>query len=174
MMDLVIGAGEKQKVVLVHDIPESASRRIVLAGEGASVEVEEVFVSGGIASALRIEHAAKGTRSNVSSRGVVGKGEQVRAHAKVVIPKGMQGCDTRVVQKFLLLDESAKVDALPAFEIEESDVQASHAAAVAPLDEDAVFYLASRGMDESEARTLLVRGFLRVPSGFEHVVKKWQ
>ena len=51
--------------------------------------------------------------------------------------------------------------AKPELEINASDVKCSHGATVGALDDDAVSYLRCRGIDEAEARRLLVRGFLR-------------
>ena len=76
--------------------------------------------------------------------------------------------------EFLLMDESAKVDVLPGLEIEEQDVIAGHKAAIAPLDEDKLFYLTARGLTESEAKKMIIQGFLRVPGSFAHMVGKWQ
>lgn len=172
--ELVVEAGAKRRLVFIHDSPASAKRVIRLVGEGAHVEIDELFVSGGVQSELVILHEAKSTVSKVRSRGVVDKDQLVKAHARVQVGRGVVGCDTHVAQEFLLLDESAKVDVLPALEIEEQDVIAGHKAAIAPLDENVLFYLTARGMSEADAKKMLVRGFLRVPSDFAHVVGKWQ
>ena len=57
--------------------------------------------------------------------------------------------------------DNAEVYAKPELEIYESDVQCSHGATVGTLDEEAVFFLRSRGLSDEAARALLVRGFLR-------------
>ncbi len=172
--ELIIPSGVTREIVIVHNSPDVARRVIRLAGVGAGIIIEEIFVSGGVASELVIMHEAGSTISKVRSRGVVDKQETVKAHATVQVPNGMNGCSTHVTQEYLLLDDSAKVDVLPALEIEEQDVTAGHKAAIAPLDEDKLFYLAARGLSESEAKKMLIQGFLRVPESFAHVVGKWQ
>ena len=172
--ELVVGRNEKRKVVLVHNTPEIAKRVFRLVGAGAQVEIEELFVSGGVHSEVVIMHEASETTSKVSSRGVVDKDQMVKAHTRVQVPKGVAGCRTHVAQEFLLMADSAKVDALPGLEIEEQDVTAGHKAAIAPLDEDVLFYLKSRGLGELDAKKMLISGFLKVPKNFEHVVGKWQ
>jgi Fe-S cluster assembly protein SufB/Fe-S cluster assembly protein SufD len=63
-------------------------------------------------------------------------------------------------QHILMLDRTAKVDAVPALEIKTNDVKASHAATVTKVSEEDLFYMASRGIGRDEARALYVRGFL--------------
>ena len=59
----------------------------------------------------------------------------------------------------LLLSDDAQVDTKPQLEIFADDVKCSHGATVGQLDDDAVFYLRARGIDEDEARRLLIYGF---------------
>ncbi|MBI4146640.1 SufD family Fe-S cluster assembly protein [Candidatus Woesearchaeota archaeon] len=171
-MELVVPAGVKKKVVLVHHSPESAERVIRLVGEGASVEVEEIFLAGNVSSKLSIVHEAPRTSSRVNSRGIAGS-LPVSAHAKIVVPKHAVLSDTFVSQRFLLLDEQAQVDALPSLEIEADEVKAGHAAALSQLSRDAVFYLTSRGLSDGDARRALVEGFVNLPHGYEHLAR-WQ
>jgi Fe-S cluster assembly protein SufD len=72
-----------------------------------------------------------------------------------------QRTDARQTNKNLLLSEGAKVDTQPQLEILADDVQCSHGAAVGQLQEDALFYLRSRGIGEREAGRILAQGFAR-------------
>jgi Fe-S cluster assembly scaffold protein SufB len=165
MSELVIPAGEKRHLVLIHDSPETARRVIRLAGEGAEVNVDEIFMSGGVQSDLTIIHDALRTKSRVNARGVVGKAQNTISHAKIVIPKHGQLSDSFVEQHFLLLDDGAQAEAIPSLEIEADEVKASHAATISPLDAEKIFYLTSRGMSEAEARKMIIEGFLKLPGG---------
>jgi Fe-S cluster assembly protein SufD len=60
-----------------------------------------------------------------------------------------------------VLSEHAKADAIPNLEIEANDVRCGHAASVGPVDEDAIFYLTSRGIPRAEAERLIVAGFFQ-------------
>lgn len=173
MHELVIPAGEKRHVVLVHDNPESANRTIRLAGEGAEVAVDEIFLTGNVKSNLTIIHDAMRTVSRVNTRGVVGKNQNASAHAKIIIPKHSQLSDSFVSQHFLLLHDSAHVDATPSLEIEADEVKAAHAATMSPLDEEKLFYMTTRGLSLEESRKLMIQGFLKLPKGFEHLEVKW-
>jgi len=170
--ELVIPAGEKKEIVIVHSSPESVKRVIRLAGDGAEVNVEEIFMSSNVQSNLTIIHDAVRTKSRVNTRGIVGKNQNAVSHAKVVIPKHGQLSDTFVSQHFLLLDESAQAEAIPSLEIEADDVKASHAATISPLDPEKIFYMTSKGLSEKEARKLIIQGFLKLPIGYEDLT--WQ
>ena len=61
----------------------------------------------------------------------------------------------------MLLSTDAHADAIPGLEILADDVACTHAAAIAQVDKDQLFYLNSRGLDDSVAKTLVVEGFLQ-------------
>jgi Fe-S cluster assembly protein SufD len=61
----------------------------------------------------------------------------------------------------VVLSEHAKADAIPNLEIENNEVRCGHAASVGPVDEEAVFYLESRGIPRREAERLIVFGFFQ-------------
>ncbi len=70
------------------------------------------------------------------------------------------GTNPYLTQDDLMLDRSAKVDAIPGLEIKTNDVKASHSATVSRVTEEDLFYFGARGIDESEARKMYVLGFL--------------
>jgi len=79
----------------------------------------------------------------------------------VVVHPGAVGTDARQTNKNLLLSDSAEIDTRPRLEIFADDVVCSHGAAVGRIDEDALFYLRSRGIAEELARSLLTYAFAR-------------
>lgn len=170
MSELIVPAGEKRHIVLIHDSPTRVEQVIRLSGEGAEVLVDEFFTSGDVESNLTIIHDAARTKSRINSRGVVGKSQNTVSHARIVIPKSGDLSDSFVEQHFLLLDGSAKVEAIPSLEIEANNVKASHSATMSPIDAEKIFYLTSRGMNESEACKMIIQGFLKLPEGYD----KWQ
>ena len=70
-----------------------------------------------------------------------------------------QKVDAQQQDRNLLLSDQAEADAKPAFWIYADDVRCAHGATCGKLDEMAMFYLRSRGLDERQARTLLTQGF---------------
>ena len=79
---------------------------------------------------------------------------------RIVVAEHAQRTDGHQTCKTLLLSDRAEIDAKPELEIYADDVKCSHGATVGAIDEDALFYLRSRGIPEAAARAILVRSFL--------------
>jgi Fe-S cluster assembly protein SufD len=86
-----------------------------------------------------------------------------RGHAvfngKVFVPKAAQFTNAGQLNRNLLLSPKARVDTKPQLEITADQVKCSHGATVSQLDADEVFYLQSRGLNEANARKLLLDAF---------------
>ena len=79
--------------------------------------------------------------------------------------------DTYLGGHALLLGDSARANVIPGLEIENRNVVAKHLAAVAPIDEDQIFYLNSRGLDRNDAIELIITGILEeIISGYLAVI----
>ena len=59
-----------------------------------------------------------------------------------------------------MLDSASRSDTLPVMDIEASEVDVGHEAKIGRISDEAIFYLTSRGIDEDEARAMIVRGFV--------------
>lgn len=81
------------------------------------------------------------------------------------IEKNASGTDTYFSHHTLLLSQNSSAKTAPFLEIKTDDVKAGHAASVGKVDEDALFYLLSRGLSETEARMMLVQGFFETELG---------
>ena len=79
---------------------------------------------------------------------------------KITVEEGAQKTDAQQSCKTLLLSDQAEMDAKPELRIYADDVKCSHGAAIGALDENMLFYLRARGLEEKDARALLVRGFI--------------
>lgn len=107
----------------------------------------------------RIDHAQPRGTSREYYRGILdGAGRGVFTGRIVVAPGAMR---TDAIQRTdsLLLSPQAQADARPELEIYADDVKCAHGATVGQIDEDSLFYLRSRGLDESHARNLLTWAF---------------
>ncbi|MEH1835596.1 MAG: Fe-S cluster assembly protein SufD [Nostoc sp.] len=86
-----------------------------------------------------------------------------RAHAvfngKVFVPKPAQLTNAAQLNRNLLLSSKARVDTKPQLEITADNVKCAHGATVSQLEDDEIFYLQSRGIDENDARKLLINAF---------------
>jgi Fe-S cluster assembly scaffold protein SufB len=96
----------------------------------------------------------------MTMRGVAEERGHVRCDGLIDIGLGGGQTDTYLTQEVLMLDPTAKVDAIPGLEIKTNDVKASHSATVSRVTGEDLFYFASRGIGEREARRMFVMGFL--------------
>ena len=74
--------------------------------------------------------------------------------------RGAKGADAQQESRVLMLSDRARSDANPILLIEENDVTAGHAASIGQVDPEDMYYLMSRGLDETTAKRLVIRGFL--------------
>lgn len=135
---------------------------VSLDGEGAAAQLDGLFVADGRRHAdnhLRVEHVGPRTTSRTTYRGLADSRGRGVFDARVTVHKGAAGTDARQSSRNLLLSPHAEIDAKPQLEIYTDDVKCSHGATVGRLDEDALFYLRCRGIDEQTARQLLMEAF---------------
>lgn len=97
----------------------------------------------------------------ITITGVAEQQAHVRCNGMIDIGLAGRGTDTFLTEEVLMLDPSARVDAVPGLEIRTNDVKASHSATVSRVSGEDLFYFASRGIDERAARQMFVEGFLR-------------
>lgn len=106
-----------------------------------------------------IHHDTTQTRSHQQIRNVLDGHSRAVFAGRVVVAEGASGTDAQQHNANLLLSDTAQVNMLPQLEIYNDDVKASHGATLGQLDQDGLFYLRSRGIDESHARGLLTFAF---------------
>jgi Fe-S cluster assembly protein SufD len=134
-----------------------------LAGPGS-----EARVTGGYASGpgqhldydTIQEHAAPNTNSDLAFRGVLAARSTAVWRGMIKVDPGAQQTDAFQESRNLLLSPDAHADAIPGLEILADDVRCTHAAAIAQVDKDQLFYLTSRGLDDALAKRLIIEGFL--------------
>ncbi len=108
---------------------------------------------------ILIDHIAPHCRSYQFYKGVMEGAGRGGFYGRVIVRPGAMKTDASQTNKNLLLSESAQVDTRPRLEIFADDVKCAHGAAVGQLDEEAVFYLCSRGIPQKAARGLLTYAF---------------
>jgi len=109
-----------------------------------------------------VDHSQPNCKSRVTYKGAL---QGQKAHTvwvgDVLIRSAAEGTDTYELNRNLLLTDGARADSVPNLEIETGQIQgAGHASASGRFDDEQLFYLQARGIDELEARRLVVRGFL--------------
>ena len=134
-----------------------------LAGEGAEARVTGAYASHGrqhIDFDTTQEHAAPNTTSDLAFRGVLQGRSSAVWKGNIIVDPGAQKTDAFQESRNLLISKRAHADAIPGLEIQANDVRCTHAAAVAQVDPEQLFYLRSHGLRDDLAKRLVIEGFL--------------
>jgi Fe-S cluster assembly protein SufD len=141
-----------------------------LGAEGARCETAALFFTTGFAHVdltTATDHAVGPTFSDTAVRSAANDRGQGRYVGDIVIRPRAHGSDASLRDDALLLSAHAHIDTVPALEIAANDVKAFHGATVGSLDEDALFYVLSRGIPKNEALRMITLGF------FEPVITRF-
>ncbi len=133
-----------------------------LDAEGCEAELNGLYLADGrqhVDHHTCIDHAKPGGLSRELYKGVLDGAARAIFNGKVIVRPDAQKTDAQQSNRNLLLSEGAEVDTKPQLEIYADDVKCSHGATVGQLDENQVFYLRSRGVDDETARKVLVHAF---------------
>jgi Fe-S cluster assembly protein SufD len=134
-----------------------------LAGEGAEAKVTGAYAPHArqhVDFDTTQEHAAPNTVSDLAFRGILSNRSTAVWRGMIKVDPGAQQTDAFQECRNLLLSKRAHADAIPGLEILANDVRCTHAAAIAQIDKEQLFYLRSRGLPESQAQRLVIEGFM--------------
>lgn len=137
----------------------------LLAGEGSFASMNGLYFSRSgqhIEHQVFVHHEAPQTTSRVNYKGALqGAGARTVWIGDVLIGNKAVGTDSYEQNRNLVLTDGTRADSIPNLEIETGDIAgAGHASATGRFDDEQLFYLQARGIDEAEARRLVVQGFL--------------
>jgi Fe-S cluster assembly protein SufD len=133
-----------------------------LGGEGAECNSYGLYLSDKfqhVDNFVNVNHAVPNCRSNQLFKGVLDDMSTGAFNGRIYVAENAQGTLAYQRNNNILLTNDAKMDAKPQLEIYADDVKCSHGATVGQIDEEALFYMRSRGIDKHEARLLLMFGF---------------
>jgi Fe-S cluster assembly protein SufD len=136
---------------------------VVLGAEGGDCTLNGLYVVEGrqhVDNHTLIDHARPHGTSRELYKGVLDGQARGVFDGTVVVRKDAQKTDARQENRNLLISEEALVDSKPTLMIHADDVKCSHAATIGQLDDNALFYVRSRGVGEAAARNLLTRAFV--------------
>ncbi len=134
----------------------------VLAGEGGECLINGLFIGNGrqhIDNYMLVEHAQPHCGSRQFYNGILDGSAHGVFHGRIVVHKDAQKTDAKQTNRNLLLSDQAQIDTKPQLEIYADDVKCTHGATIGQIEENALFYLRSRGIDEVCARRLLLLAF---------------
>jgi Fe-S cluster assembly protein SufD len=136
--------------------------RALFTGEGGECTLNGLYMATGkqhLDNRTLIDHQSPHCTSRELYKGVLEGQSRGVFSGRVLVRHGAQKTDATQINKNLLLSDEALVDTKPQLEIFADDVKCAHGAAVGQLDEDALFYLRSRGIGQHAAKSLLTYAF---------------
>src|SRR5258708_6196773 len=136
---------------------------VLLMEPGARGDILSVaFASDGMQldAGAKVTHLAPHTTSQILSKSVSKGTGRATYRGLVRINRGAHHTKSHVRCDALLLDEQSRTDTYPTIRVEENQTEVGHEATVSKVGDDQLFYLMSRGLDESEAYSLIVNGFI--------------
>ncbi len=122
---------------------------IAFAGKGQQLD------AGG-----KVVHGAPYTTSKITSKSISKGGGRASYRGLLKVYKGAHHSKSNVVCDALLIDDQSRSDTYPVIEIDENEVDIGHEASVSKVGEDQLFYLMSRGLNEEQAASMVVGGFI--------------
>ena len=134
----------------------------VLGGEGGECLINGLFIGNGnqhMDNYMLVEHASPHCSSRQFYNGILDGHSHGVFHGRIIVHKDAQKTDAKQTNRNLLLSDDAQIDTKPQLEIYADDVKCTHGATIGQVDENALFYLRSRGIDEVSARALLLLAF---------------
>jgi Fe-S cluster assembly protein SufD len=134
----------------------------VLSGDGAECLINGLFVGAGsqhLDNYMLVEHAQPQCASRQFYNGILDGSSRGVFHGRIVVHKDAQKTDAKQTNRNLLLSDNARIDTKPQLEIYADDVKCTHGATIGQIEEEQLFYLRSRGIDEVAARNTLLYAF---------------
>lgn len=151
---------------------------VYLAGEGARTDLSGLYFGFGhqiLDQELTVVHAVGNCTSRQSFRGVLDDESTGIWNGGVDVRHGADGTDSMQSNDNLVLSRKADINTMPRLEILAEEVSCQHGATVGELDEEALYYLRSRGIHKDEARRLLINGFADqvMDDLHDNVIRTW-
>lgn len=133
-----------------------------LVGRGARAEFTGITFAGSgqsLDTGAKMVHLAPDTTSLITTKSVSKGGGEGYFRSAIYIAKEAERSKTSVSCASLMLDSESRSDTIPAMKILNDNVDIGHEAKIGRISSDAIFYLMSRGINEDEARSMIVSGF---------------
>jgi Fe-S cluster assembly protein SufD len=134
----------------------------VLAGEGGECLINGLFIGKGsqhLDNYMLVEHLSPHCGSRQFYNGILDDRAHGVFHGRIIVHKEAQKTDAKQTNRNLLLSDDAQIDTKPQLEILADDVKCTHGATIGQIEDEALFYLRTRGIDEVSARQILLLAF---------------
>lgn len=143
--------------------PEPHTLVSTLSGRNATSDIDWIFrVRGDEKQSINVRNifGAENGGGEITLKGVAEGKSYASCDGMIEITEAGRGTNTYLTEDVLMLDPTAKIDAIPGLEIRTNDVKASHSATVSRVTPEDLFYFQSRGIPSQEARRMYTEGFL--------------
>ena len=134
--------------ILKGDDSKNEFTGITFAGNGQNLD-----------TGMKVVHQGKRTNSVVSTKSISKDGGISTFRSAVVVAKTAKQAKSSVSCASLMLDNISRSDTIPAMDVRTSDADIGHEAKIGRISDEAIFYLMSRGINEEDARAMIVSGF---------------
>ena len=137
---------------------------VLLQAPGSSCTLNGLYLTSDnqhIDNLINIDHAKPNTTSRLYFKGILDGKSKAVFGGQVLVRKDAQKADAQQTDKNLLLSDQAEVDSKPSLLIYADDVKCSHGATAGHIDDNALFYMRSRGLDRKTASRMLIHAFAR-------------
>jgi Fe-S cluster assembly protein SufD len=134
----------------------------VLAGQGGECLINGLFIGSGrqhLDNYMLVEHRSPHCASRQFYNGILDDHAHGVFHGRIIVHKDAQKTDAKQTNRNLLLNDDAQIDTKPQLEIYADNVKCTHGATIGQIEENALFYLRSRGIGDLDARRLLLQAF---------------
>lgn len=134
-----------------------------LNGEGARANHITIGFAGegqNIDTGAKVVHNAPNTKSTIESKSITQGDGRTNYRGLVRVPEGSHGSKVSIECDALMFSDEATSDTEPYIEVKEDDVEMAHEATVGRIGDEEIHYMQSRGIDEEEAKEMIVRGFI--------------
>ena len=160
-----VGAGEKLELTFVVLPGESRDIDVAidLVGEGAEVSLKGLYLCNGderVNFRILMHHRAPGCLSRQLFNGIAGGSSRVTFEGRIIVAPDAQKTEAYQENHNIVLSDRAHAETMPQLEIYADDVKCSHGATVGRLDDEALFYMRTRGVPEKDAKVLQMLSFL--------------
>ncbi len=142
---------------------------VTLQGQGADTHLYGLYLGNRqqhIDNNTLIDHAVSECTSNELYQGILSDKATAVFSGKILVRPDAQKTDAVQNNRCLLLSDDARINTKPQLEIYADDVKCTHGATVGQLDEEAIFYLRSRGISQQRAKNLMIYAFA------EHIIEQ--
>lgn len=134
----------------------------VLAGEGCDSLINGLYMPAHrqhMDNYMKVEHASPHCDSRQLYNGILDGRSRGVFHGRIIVHEDAQKTDAKQTNRNLLLSDTAQIDTKPQLEIYADDVKCTHGATIGQIDENALFYLRSRGISKENARDIILHAF---------------